>query len=399
MKNKHRVNLNAYLFANLVILCLLLIGIWNKKPVWDTSIRFPNLLLVLVIINTVLIFKDFILGTTPAKTGKVSKKRKLIGLNKVREVIDGFDEPSEKYLEATLKKMCELSGANGMLLLAKEKDYYKTITKTDNLPAVLPGIKFVLQNKILTAKYPGNLGSEKIGEMTSYRQREFDFSSKVTRFDAIIIPLWLRGGIPGLWIISGQKKQIRLSLSSAAFALEMAYALNHDFNNCGKGRYKDVETGLLLNECFDDSFETEIERAERYQQEMSLLSLKITNFDDIADESKSPVLGAVAKALKESLRRLDLMFCGKSKIEFMAILTETNIESAAIVAGRIQKLFQKEVRKIDSDLNVVLNIGVASYPADATHGSGLKEKSLEALSEAISENSDYFKYSKFKERT
>jgi GGDEF domain-containing protein len=394
VKDKNKINLNAYLFANLVILCLLLIGLWNKKPVWDVNLRFPNLLLILVIINTILIFKEFIIssGSSPRKAAPSSKG--LLGLSKLRGLTNEAEENGAKLFPETLEKLCKLTNAESMAIYLQEKAFFKVFSTHGDLPPVLPGIKFTFKQKQLTIKYPGNLGEEVIGEI-SPTGKPISFSSKVTRFDATIVPLNLTDDRLGLWIIpSKSRKSIKLSLSSSALHLETLFALFESLQSTNDGRYKDKSTGLLKFDCFADSFETEVERSERYNQEMSLLTLELPELESYTNDQKNKLKNATAKALKQSLRRLDLMFCGKKESQFIAILTETSEEIAEIVGKRIHKAFQKQTQKFDFIKNPenILNIGASSYPTDATHGNGLLEKSQEELNEAKEQNLNFASY-------
>jgi len=78
------------------------------------------------------------------------------------------------------------------------------------------------------------------------------------------------------------------------------------------------------------------------------------------------------------------MFCGAGEGEFIAILTETGVKVATVVAQRIQKAFAKHNEKADfiNKTSIGLVIGAATYPTDATHGAGLLEKSTEACDKA-----------------
>ena len=99
-------------------------------------------------------------------------------------------------------------------------------------------------------------------------------------------------------------------------------------------------------------------------------------------------------ALKQSLRRLDLMFCGKSDCEFLAILSETSAEVAEIVAQRVQKSFSRQLEKLNyknKDKNQLF-IGSATYPTNATHGLGLIEMSRDALTQAESSSKGFVGY-------
>jgi len=127
---------------------------------------------------------------------------------------------------------------------------------------------------------------------------------------------------------------------------------------------------------------------------MSLFTISIRGFSSLSSENAQQIARSAASALKQSLRRLDLMFCGKTDGEFLAILTETSAEVAEIVAKRVQKTFAKQNEKFDfiNSSNLKMFIGSAAYPVDATHGAGLLEKSRESLNQAINENVEFKSY-------
>ncbi len=401
MKDKNNVNLKAYLFANLVILCVLLIGIWNRKPVWDVNIRFPNLLLILVIINTVLIFKEFIINSPASGTKSKSRsKKKSRSFSSLRRIISSGETPDEKAIETIIEKLLPISGQKCLALILEEKSGFRMAASSGDLPAVIPGIKFSLKENSLHARYPGNLGEEIIGEIKEDGEA-ISFSSAITRLDGVFVPLFLSNAKAGFLIIPGVKSpsEVGFSLSSTALHLETMLSLIESTNASGDARYKDKTTGLLRYECFADSFETEVERSERYQQVMTLLSLEILNIQNYSPEEVKSLQKALAQSMKQSLRRLDIMFCGSRNSEFLAILTETNTEVSEVVAGRIAKTMSKQVAKFDfvKDKEQLISIGGATYPSDATHGDGLLEKSQEALKSAISSNATYVSYVKMNE--
>lgn len=385
MKEQNKINLNAYLFANLVILCALLVGLWNMKPLWEVSIGFENLLLILVILNTILIFKEVIL-TAAQKSRKTKNKKSLAAL---RTLIKKSKQLDNKLLESVLKKLSEIGDCKSVILYNLSKDKSNIVVKHGAVPATLSGSRFVLNNNSLSIRYPGNLGEEKVGKINR-SGRPLYFKSVVTRLEIVILPLFFPLTKEcGLCVFTDKSsRSLNVSLASTALVLETLVSVVHLASNNKTGEYKDKLTGLLKNEFFEEAFETEIERAERYEQETSLLSLKLEGYSKLSDEEKVIIRQAVSSSLKQSLRRLDLMFCGKNEDLFMAVLTETGVNASFIVAERIQKYFTKNIEsKLHKKLDVVkMHIGFATYPTDGMLGQGIVEKSFDALQHAIKDN-------------
>ena len=141
--------------------------------------------------------------------------------------------------------------------------------------------------------------------------------------------------------------------------------------------------------------DNELERSERYEQEMSLLTIKITDFDKLQDSEKPLISKNIASAMKQSLRRFDLMFFGKEPGSYYALLTESGVEEAEGIARRLQKEFNKLIKKLEfnDEKKPMLVIGSATYQTDATHSIGLIEKSADACMTAIENNVDFKAFS------
>ncbi|MGM0600995.1 MAG: diguanylate cyclase domain-containing protein [Candidatus Rifleibacteriota bacterium] len=394
MKTKNKTNLNAYLFGNLVILCVLLISLWNRKPVWDVNLRFPNLLLILVIINSILIFKGLIMsdnasGTT-RKSGKTNKS-----LAPLRSIIPTTSEINDNLFIRVLEKLKDLSRVDATAILLPDGKEFDLVASSGELPVSFKNAKLIKKDDALFIKFSENLGEEKISS-SLYKFRPLKFKSSATRLELTLYPLKLKNGNVGILLFTSKSghKHPRLPYNSTALYVETVIAVIKDFATSSDLKYKDKSTGLLKYECFAEAFETEIERSERYQQDMTLMSAKIKFCQDTQEKDKKQLQKAAAVALKESLRRLDLMFCGQQDCEFIAILNETGKEVAEIVASRVQKSFAKQLEKfeINNEKNRILFIGSATYPTDATHGHGLMEKSGEALKKAEEEDKAFVSY-------
>lgn len=401
LKGRNRTNLNAYLFTNLVVVGILLIGLWNRKPVWDVSIRFPNLLLILIILNTVLIFREVILvagtaGSAPAKSRQKRARKRSRNLNELRAVLKNSDLIDESTLNQAITRLQEITRCETVALYILENNQCRLLSSAGEIPPALNGSRFLLKNDMLGIKFPGNLGEEEIGKITP-ASKPFTFKSAVTRLELTALPLSLKTSKIGLCVFSSREghKTPPISLASTALFLETLLTLIESEKGSGDARYKDKATGLLRFSCFADSFETEVERSERYKQEMSMLTLSINGFAKLSDSEKLQISKNAALALKQSLRRLDLMFCGQQEGEYLAILTETGVSVAGVVAQRIQKTFAKMSEKLDfiSKHDIKVFMGAATYPTDATHGQGLLEKSRESLLEADKTEGGFKSYS------
>lgn len=395
MKTRNRTNLNAYLFGNLFILCVLLISLWNKKPVWDVSLRFPNLLLILVIINSILIFKSLVFAKTVTKPGKKAGKSGK-SLYPLRSIVLESEEINEQLYGKILAKLKVLADCDAVMILLPENSHYKLIDSRGEMPPAISGARFQMRDEKLLIKFPGNLGEEEVGK-PSHKAGPINFKSAITRLEFTLFSLRLKSQSFGLLLFTSKEKHKApaLPFSSTTLYLETVAAMVAAVSASGDLRYKDKSTGLLKFDCFNDSFETEIERSERYQQELTLFSVKISFCEESSEEQRQSLQKAAAVALKQSLRRLDLMFCGQQDCEFIAILTETSAEVAEIVAQRVQKSFARQLEKaeINSKGKNILFIGSASYPTNATHGHGLLEMSREALAQAEKEEKEFVSYS------
>lgn len=398
VKKQNRINLNAYLFANLLILSLLLAGLWNRKPVWDVSLRFPNLLLILVILNTILIFREVILGAGVKKTGKAPAKS-VKSLRTLRKMLKSAKSHDQELLANAIAQLRKLSGSSFAAVIALDNGQSKMLATAGEIPGALESSKLLIKDNQTLIRFPGNLGDEVVASDMGYEP--VIFRSVITRLEFVALPLNLPGGKTGLFLSAYEPdSQVTLPMTSTALFLETLFSLIEKSENSSAVTGM-KEFDLVKHQYFSEAFDIELERSERYQQEMSLLNLKLCDFAALEPEQVQLTRKAVSTALKLSLRRLDLMFCGKNEESFIAILTETDVNSAELVGKRIQKSFAKLMEKHDfyTEADKKLIIGSATYPGDATHAQGLYDKSLEALERAMESGEAYVPYRHGSENT
>jgi len=372
------LNLNVYLFANLVSLCLLVIGLWRGQPTWDTSIRLPNILIFLVIINTILIFREGLLDYRRSK--KTTDHNRLENL---RKILSGRREIDDKLLSDAFAKVHQIiENSCGSLYMFEEKGFLDLLQSFGSIPSQLSSAKFQIIRDELQIRHPGGLGEEFIVSWNGFI-KEIVFRSRVTCLTVVLVPLFLPGNRRGMWAIVTPSGCIprKTPLQGLAMFLESVLTLSLTRSQSKDVRYLDPSTGLMCHDWFNDSLETEVERSERYNQSMTLMLISVCPFSELSDIQRDSIVKTMATALRESIRRLDLMFGGKSPGNFIAVLTETNMEVSRIVADRILSSFKKHAQAKEALRGLIckIHIGTATYPTDGTHGEGLLEKSGEAL--------------------
>ena len=129
--------------------------------------------------------------------------------------------------------------------------------------------------------------------------------------------------------------------------------------------------------------EREFRRCMRLQRPISAMMLDLDHFKDINDShghaAGDDVLRAVAEAAQSNLREIDLFgrFGGE---EFAAILPETNIATAQIVAERLRDSIGKLVVATEGvEIGVTVSIGVTESMGGVADVAGLIKRADSAL--------------------
>jgi diguanylate cyclase (GGDEF)-like protein len=126
----------------------------------------------------------------------------------------------------------------------------------------------------------------------------------------------------------------------------------------------DLLTGVPNRQAVLTRLNDEIERATRYERQLSVVLIDIDHFKRVNDAyghaSGDLVLNHVAQTLRANLRSVDVIgrYGGE---EFMAVLPETDVDSAASIAEKLRRLVGRhEVALEDGNrILVTLSAGVA----------------------------------------
>lgn len=149
----------------------------------------------------------------------------------------------------------------------------------------------------------------------------------------------------------------------------------------------DDKTHLYNHRYFEHRFENEVRRAQRYRSALSFLIIDIDSFKLFNDThghlEGDRIIVKVAEVLKSHFRNTDIV-ARYGGDEFVAILTETNMEGAKIAAQRlVQKIREiSHVTESGVSLGITTSIGVSNFPEHGSTGAELMDAADKALYEA-----------------
>lgn len=148
----------------------------------------------------------------------------------------------------------------------------------------------------------------------------------------------------------------------------------------------DELTGLYNRRCFEETFEKEFLRAQRYNNKLTLVMFDIDYFKKVNDtyghQCGDYILKEVSNAALQTFRKTDMVFRFGGE-EFVVILTETDTEKALIPLER----FRKTIETLNLDyhgfpVNITVSIGACELTKDIKSKENLLEKADNALYEA-----------------
>jgi diguanylate cyclase (GGDEF)-like protein len=129
----------------------------------------------------------------------------------------------------------------------------------------------------------------------------------------------------------------------------------------------DPLTGLANRRVAESALETELRRADRFDEPLALLMTDLDDFKSINDRWGHPfgdeVLREFAASLRESIRDIDLSGRWGGE-EFAVVLPGTDVEGGAALAERIRaNLRARAITAPDGEpVHVTASFGVAAYP-------------------------------------
>ena len=158
------------------------------------------------------------------------------------------------------------------------------------------------------------------------------------------------------------------------------------YNELQESSILDSLTKIYNRRHFMFRYETEFQRAKKFNLSLAFLMIDIDHFKKINDAYGhlvgDAVLREVARIIKENLRGIDFLarFGGE---EFSVILPETDKASAIMAAERIStKVSRERIMVFDETLGVNISVGVATFPQNTLYSDVLIEVADKALYKA-----------------
>ena len=135
-----------------------------------------------------------------------------------------------------------------------------------------------------------------------------------------------------------------------------------------KYSFIDSLTNIGNRLAFDHALAREMKLAKRHKKALAMLLIDADKFKNINDRhghlAGDEVLKRVAATLKNTLRETDQVFRYGGE-EFIAILSETDLDNAILSAERIRRSVSKSAISIDDkSISVTVSVGVSSLAPD-----------------------------------
>lgn len=201
-------------------------------------------------------------------------------------------------------------------------------------------------------------------------------------------------GVLGVWSSRARSldpealRMLHLLAPYAALHLQHARA----WGDLRESAERDPLTGLRNRRAFDEAFDAESRRWERYGRPLAVMVLDIDHFKSVNDtwghEAGDDVLRRVARVVASGVRDADIP-ARMGGEEFVVIMPETGLAAAAEVAERIRgAVAGLEVEWQGRPIPVRLSVGVSAAPERVDHPRDLVASADAALYRAKEEGRD-----------
>lgn len=197
-------------------------------------------------------------------------------------------------------------------------------------------------------------------------QHDLSFQSRST----VVIPFRMGNIINGFFCISNftgyeYESYQKHVLTTIVYHLASSVEKAREFYKNLKLANTDGLTGIHNHRFFQEIFEREFQRAQRYKLNLSVIMIDIDYFkkfnDEYGHQTGDRVLEATAGTLCDAVRNIDTVarYGGE---EFVIIMPETNLQGAALFSERIRSQIEKnEITVGEKTLHVTISLGVATF--------------------------------------
>jgi len=168
--------------------------------------------------------------------------------------------------------------------------------------------------------------------------------------------------------------------------MEVIKQINYMYSRTKYLSLTDELTELPNRRCFENEFNKEFLRAQRYKNNLTLVMFDIDHFKQVNDTYGHPcgdyILKQVSKAALQTFRQTDTVYRVGGE-EFMVILTETDINQCIIPLERFRKTIETLFIEFNNqNINITVSIGACQYSPEIKTKEELIKKTDTALYKA-----------------
>lgn len=155
----------------------------------------------------------------------------------------------------------------------------------------------------------------------------------------------------------------------------------------------DTLTGLYNRREFENRMKDEFNRADRYEQSLTIIMIDLDHFKEVNDTYGHPagdrVLKSMGKIIEARTRNSDVP-CRYGGEEFCIALPETSLEDARIIAERLREELSEQTFESDKNgsFSVTCSIGLTERTPDDSHFEETLKRADKALYDAKAQGRD-----------
>lgn len=314
--------------------------------------------------------------------------RKQLGLYELTRSFASLDDPF-RVLSLGLEALCHAAGAAAGISLHSGSDlHFMALRQYRGLE---PGAAEALRDAFVTKGLKYLRGVERVHVMGRSRLSRIADGCGAPDFrEALIVPLWNRGAVEGVFLLLRPEQDPVFDPDDTANAsflgaqLELSYESARGLQEARQMAFVDSLTDLYNGRYLDTVLDKGIADAERFGAPFSLLFLDLDYFKEVNDAyghlTGGKVLIEISRILKGKVREGDVVIRYGGD-EFTVVLPRTDSPEARDVAERIRRAIKEHVflGREGGSIRLTASIGVATYPTDAKTREDLLDQADRAM--------------------
>ncbi|WP_373019631.1 cache domain-containing protein [Thiomicrorhabdus sp.] len=249
----------------------------------------------------------------------------------------------------------------------------------------VPNSQWVIGSGYYEGEIEAGIDSVKKTLEVEYRNRMEDIRkiSVLSFILAVLVSLYLTLAVKRLLLRYQSELEVKnLQLTDLNTSLEARVARRTKELQKANGQLEllattDTLTGVLNRYAFMKALDEEVLRAQRYQNQFSLIMFDIDFFKQVNDQyghdSGDVVLVSLANLVQSCLRDVDKLFRLGGE-EFIILLPNTDVDSAAAIAERIRQIVEKH--HFERIGNLAISLGVVEHLPDELAEATLKRADI-----------------------